>query len=233
MPDKTELVQVCPYCLLCINHQCSRERLVLNSSSWDDKLQCLSYETVRGGTGMREGTFILLGITIYWKYKKYPVESVKLSASTGNVPGWSLGGAQAERASAGPAGASSSSQTKAPAGAGCSSPGLVQQMAQLMSPVSWKVNSSGAQVSSWLTAKSLGSRCTLFNTGKLQASLGSSGAYPSRAMVGRALHSPVLLLHMWAGPRLTYSNPCNSAQKLLYFFLTNIIRLGQNFKTLY
>lgn len=84
-----------------------------------------------------------------------------------------------------------------------------------------------------VTAKSLGSRCTLFNTRKLQASLGSSGAYPSRAMVGRVLHSPVLLLHMWAGPRLTYSNPCNSAQKLLYFFLTNIIRLGQNFKTLY
>lgn len=148
------------------------------------------------------------------------------------IPQWTT----SREGSAGPAGASctASPQTKARSRwgqlftrAGAAN-GPAHVFSRLKSEFFW------FPVSSWLTAKSLGSRCTLFNTGKLQDSLDSSGAYPSRAMVGRVLNSPVLLLHMWAGPSLAYSHLCNWAQKLLHFFPDpNIISLEQNLKIFY
>lgn len=100
-------------------------------------------------------------------------------------------------------------------GAGCSK----WPSSCLQSAGKWILLVPSQLLQTWLP----GSRCTLFITGKLEDSLGSSGAYPCRAMVGWVLHSPVYVGLLTAVLATQHKN-CYWKDS---FFLTLIIRLGQ------
>lgn len=73
------------YCLSHVKHQCSREACFGATAA-----EMSNYQAVRIVQGNTKTMFVLLGIAIYSKCKKYPRESVKLKTSTVYVPGWPL-----------------------------------------------------------------------------------------------------------------------------------------------
>ena len=120
----------------------------------------------------RKIMFVLPGITIYSKCKKYPTESVELNTSTVKVIGWSLHlPFQQSVAVPFPLRLIDRVSERAPTEQARAAPrqGWVWQITQLASPGSQKANTSRSQPAppNLACREALGSRSALFTSGEL------------------------------------------------------------------